>query len=532
MLDETIDWYRALRSQPSPDEPSDLFIQNENRQTADEIIRLTFESARADAQMLSTLTAPGQDNRTMAPSQTAASELRNGLQTQQQAIKTEMATDERALQTASKNGGATLKAKISELQGELDLLNSRMDLLNALSEFDNSGNNGDLSANGLTAQINAMAVALPSGGATSITPSSSAAIASNSAPPSSASNSTGNGIAARFGLWDLSATVLSLSERASLLNALDKHTERLQRTFAQVQAPLIIQLKALAARGNALSAQRDTASAVTATGLRGELDETATQFKQISTLLIPLRKVDVLLNQYRSNLRNWHDAMTNEIFEALKSLGVRLCILLAILTAVFSAAEFWRRALLEYVSDSHRQHQLLLLRRIILWSVIAVIVGFAFASELGSVLTFAGLITAGVAVAMQSVLVSIVGYFFLIGKYGIRVGDRVQIGSVTGDVIAVGLVRLYLMELTGPNVLAHTGRVVAFANSIIFQVSSGIFKQIPGVDLSWREIVLPLPAGIDYIAIKQRLSQAVVDVLKDSREELDRQAQELHRGRL
>jgi hypothetical protein len=42
------------------------------------------------------------------------------------------------------------------------------------------------------------------------------------------------------------------------------------------------------------------------------------------------------------------------------------------------------------------------------------------ASELGSLVTFAGLITAGLAVAMQSILVSVVGYFFLIGKYGIR----------------------------------------------------------------------------------------------------------------
>src|SRR5882672_2323332 len=110
-------------------------------------------------------------------------------------------------------------------------------------------------------------------------------------------------------------------------------------------------------------------------------------------------------------------------------------------------------------------------------------IGLSFASELGSIVTFAGLITAGIAVAMQSVLVSIVGYFFLIGKYGIRVGDRVQIGEVTGEVIDIGLVRLHLMELGGHGLLGPTGRVVAFANSIVFQVSSGLFKQIHGVNL-------------------------------------------------
>ena len=119
------------------------------------------------------------------------------------------------------------------------------------------------------------------------------------------------------------------------------------------------------------------------------------------------------------------------------------------LAFVFAAAVAWRRGVLRYVHEPLRRYQLLLVRRIVCWALVVAIVGFTFATDLGSLATFAGLITAGVAVAMQSVLVSIVGYFFLIGKYGIRVGDRVQIGSVTGEVIDLGLVRLQLMELSG-----------------------------------------------------------------------------------
>ena len=55
------------------------------------------------------------------------------------------------------------------------------------------------------------------------------------------------------------------------------------------------------------------------------------------------------------------------------------------------------------------------------------IVCLSFVTQLSTFATFAGLLSAGLAVAMQSVLVSVVGYFFLIGKYGIRVGDRVQV---------------------------------------------------------------------------------------------------------
>ncbi len=56
----------------------------------------------------------------------------------------------------------------------------------------------------------------------------------------------------------------------------------------------------------------------------------------------------------------------------------------------------------------------------------------SFVTEISTFATFAGLLTAGLAVAMQSVLVSVVGYFFLIGKYGIGVGDRIQIGNGGG----------------------------------------------------------------------------------------------------
>ncbi len=96
---------------------------------------------------------------------------------------------------------------------------------------------------------------------------------------------------------------------------------------------------------------------------------------------------------------------------------------------MFVAGELWKRAVFNYVQEPRRRHQLLLVRRIVMWAVALAIIGIAFATEASSFATFAGLLTAGIAVAMQSVLVSIVGYFFLIGKYGLRVGDRVQIAT-------------------------------------------------------------------------------------------------------
>jgi hypothetical protein len=176
-----------------------------------------------------------------------------------------------------------------------------------------------------------------------------------------------------------------------------------------------------------------------------------------------------------------------------------------------------------YAHEPHRRYQLLLVRNIILWAVVIGIIAVSSVTEISTFATFAGLLTAGLAVAMQSVLVSVVGYFFLIGKYGIRVGDRIQIGSVVGEVLDLGLVRMHLKELNSQGPLGPTGRVVAFANLVVFQASSGLFKQISGADLTWRETVLPLPVVSDYAALKDKLVAAMSTAVGEYREEILRQ---------
>ncbi|HEX8783259.1 MAG TPA: mechanosensitive ion channel domain-containing protein, partial [Steroidobacteraceae bacterium] len=172
----------------------------------------------------------------------------------------------------------------------------------------------------------------------------------------------------------------------------------------------------------------------------------------------------------------------------------------------------------------HR-NRLLLIRRIVTWVLVLLILGLTFITRLSSFATFAGLLTAGLAVAMQSVLVSLVGYFILIGKYGLRVGDRVQVGNVTGEVIDLGLIRMHLLELTAEEPRGPTGRVVAIANSVVFQSSGGMFRQIPGVNFTWHELTVSLPAGSDYVALKNRLLEGVTAIVDEFRGEIVRQAQ-------
>src|SRR5215469_10815684 len=175
------------------------------------------------------------------------------------------------------------------------------------------------------------------------------------------------------------------------------------------------------------------------------------------------------------------------------------------LVFIFGLSHLWRRATIRYVQDLRRRRQFLLLRRIVVGCTITLLVILSFVTEFGSLATFAGFSAAGIAVALQSVILSVVAYFFLVGRWGGRVGDRVTISGVTGEVVDVGLFRLYLMELGGSGLdLQPTGRIVVFPNAVFFQPAA-LFKQLPGIDYVWRAITLKLTGAADYEVVERRL---------------------------
>jgi small-conductance mechanosensitive channel len=283
----------------------------------------------------------------------------------------------------------------------------------------------------------------------------------------------------------------------------------------------VAQLKVLSAQGDQLAAQADTANQAALDQERQQLESLTAQFRHISAAMIPLSKQSVLLNLYARNLTNWRDVIGARSKADLRNLGVRLGFLALLLAVLFGLAELWRRAVVRYVQEPRRRHQFLLMRKFALWFVIALIVAITLAGKLGSFATFAGLLTAGVALALSNVIVSIVSYFLLIGKYGIRVGDRVQAGGTSGEVIDVGLVRFHMMELDKAG--TPTGRVVAFSNSIVFQPTAGLFKQIPGTSFAWHEVSAKVPPGADFTMVRKRLLDAAEALLQEYHDDIARQ---------
>lgn len=124
--------------------------------------------------------------------------------------------------------------------------------------------------------------------------------------------------------------------------------------------------------------------------------------------------------------------------------------------------------------------------------------------------TILGLATAGLTVALQDFIVAFFGWFVLMGKNGIRIGDWIEINGVAGEVVTVGLFRTTLLETGNTLDKGHpTGRRIAFINS--FAIRGQYFNYSTTGQWMWDEIRVSIPPDRDAYATIEEVRQEVVD---------------------
>jgi small-conductance mechanosensitive channel len=126
----------------------------------------------------------------------------------------------------------------------------------------------------------------------------------------------------------------------------------------------------------------------------------------------------------------------------------------------------------------------------------------------GEATTIVGLAGAGLTVAMKDFIVAFFGWFVLMGRNGIRVGDWVEIEGVGGEVAEVGVLHTVLLETGSWTAAGHpTGRRVSFVNS--FAIEGHYFNFSTSGQWMWDELRLTVPAGKDPYKIIDGVQQLV-----------------------
>jgi small-conductance mechanosensitive channel len=143
--------------------------------------------------------------------------------------------------------------------------------------------------------------------------------------------------------------------------------------------------------------------------------------------------------------------------------------------------------------------------------------GAIWFDDASSMTTVLGLFSAGLAVALQKVVTSVAGYFLILRGNNFTVGDRIVMGGVRGNVIALGFFQTTIMEMGQPPAVQSadpamwvksrqfTGRIVTVANSRIFD--EPIYNYTRDFPFIWEEISVP----IAYRDDRRRAEQALLE---------------------
>jgi small-conductance mechanosensitive channel len=504
-LDRTIDWRRQITSlDQTPISSQDVVLRESVQSSARQALQLGFTAARAQAALLDTGRPASGPASTKSKNLAQASANAAQRIAQLQAQLDQLNHDIPATQPTSR---PAMQARRDSISSQLNFARTRQtaiqEMTGFMSSLDTSGSAG------LLQQIDELEKSTPD-----IQPQTDATDKAGTAAAVavSAAKSQDQFREENVGILGLTEELFTLTNRMTDLSTLIGQTGNLIKENENRRAPLRTELQSLMKQSDAMAQQLITDDPNKLAAQRDQFDAFNTRLKQLAAAAVPLGEQGAVLEATQNSMKEWHTVLGHSYTRLLRSLLIRLSIIAAIILLVLIISKAWGVVALRYVNDIRRRRQFLLMRRIVVMCLLTIIVVASVVSEFGSLATFAGLITAGIAVSLQTVILSGVAYFFFIGRYGVRVGDRVTISNITGDVIDIGLFRLYLMELAGNNRDLHfTGRVVVFSNSVLFQPNA-FFKQLPGSDYVWHEVALTLSPDTDHQMAEKRLLGAVQSV--------------------
>jgi small-conductance mechanosensitive channel len=234
--------------------------------------------------------------------------------------------------------------------------------------------------------------------------------------------------------------------------------------------------------------------------------------------------------QLAETYRKWIEAVAarkrSVIHSGLSGAAVIVAILLI---GIFF--DSWLKRLLSKVRLDQRQtdtlHAVVRIGLQIVALGLILLVIFGPPSQLG---TFLGLAGAGLTVALKDFIVSFVGWFVLMGRNGIRLGDWVEINGVTGEVVELGMFHTVLLETGNWTDSGHpTGRRVTFTNS--FAIEGHYFNFSTSGQWLWDELTLVLASSQNPYPIVDAIQKTVLEATAESAGQAEKEWQHAARSR-
>ena len=455
---QSVSWYRhGYTERQVANEPADLVFLDDNAAIERQIVKLSFEFAKADATLKTTAaSSSGRPASADPPPPDLAHfiELKNRNDQLIRRVMLEIPNLDTRLNEAKGAARRTLKAAEEDAQTRLQLLDAVAQGLNDLIGFVQSSGEGQTRSGHLDFTIDELAQSIPEATGPSV---------SSATVPGQEANSKPAGRDA--GILGLMSDVSATKRKLQMLDEKIRLTDNLTLSENNLRIPLAGLLTRLVQSGAVSNSQ--TSDLLSLQEQKSQFDALALELKELSPVIVALDKQKVLLAEYKSHVLPWRMVAAGQYKQAWKQLMIRSIVVSAIIALILAIGQLSRRFTLRHVRDPNRRRFVSMSHNFLTLFAITVVIVFALASDLKSVATYFGLLSAGLLFALENVILATLGSLLLVGKRGIRIGDRVQVSGVTGDVIDMGLLQFQLREFDVENG-RYTGHVATFSNSLVF----------------------------------------------------------------
>ena len=492
-LGGAIAWYRQLNLEYGLiEEPSEALYLTADVAMADEVIKLAFDYAQAEANLLAKFASAAQQPGA-APdhgSQAAALESRlTQVKDQMKATQAQVKDLTAGLKAARRAQKDAVARQLLAAQSELELESARADFLTTMGEFER-GSGPASPASSLQAQIDELQRSMQP----EAKPKPQASVEAQSSEPN--------------GIIGLSEHLFELRGKVATIDQRVDATAAFAKSVSATHAPLAKNLQEIDKNAEQLTQLALGDDRTTIEQRKMDFEQLIKRRKLLSAALLPLTKQQVVLRRYADNLGQWRKQVLRHTTDVLHALLLHLAGFLLLVGLIAALAIIWRMLAVRYVEDANRRRQIMKVRDVTVVILVGLILLFNFTTELGALATVVGFAAAGIAIALQDVILSIAGYFRLSGRFGIKHGDRVEVQGVRGEVVEIGLLKLTLLELGGDAFQSGpTGRLVMIPNSSVFREK---FLNHPAHSLMvWRELHFTLAPDCDFRVVEKRLLEIV-----------------------
>lgn len=164
---------------------------------------------------------------------------------------------------------------------------------------------------------------------------------------------------------------------------------------------------------------------------------------------------------------------------------------------VFAFSGFVKNIIPRYVKETNSRYRTRKFINYVSYFLVIILIMVIYSSQLSGLTVFLGVAGAGIAFALQEVIASIAGFIAINFSNFYKVGDRVMLGGIKGDVVDIGILRTSMMQIGDwVNGDLYNGKIVRVANSFIFK--EPVYNYSGDFPFLWDEITIPIKTHCDY----------------------------------